>query len=1361
MLKKILFFVVTISIFSNIYSQVQWDTVSVSPLEICLGDSVYLYSNGSQSVTLMGNDFNDGTVGAGWTTTNTPQFDNPCDGDTGPTPDGTPCCWIGNDYCMPRDLTTEQFDVTSACEICFDFAMATQAGSAPCEGPDEMDEGVSLQYSIDGGITWVDITYYCPDGNEYATNSWVGQSTAGGGTGTPFNTWANYCYTVPAAAVSSNTMFNWHQEQVTNAGYDHWGIDNVFIHCPAPGVTISWDETANGIHISDDAEPAYWTPTVSTTINATIDDGTSNDLASFDVIVYPPPVMDITGLAPSYCYQEAAVTMGGTPSGGTFSGTGVSGNQFDPGTAGIGGPYTITYAWDQWNAAGTEILCSFTTTTTVIVTNGPTADFTVENVCEGDLATITYTGTGTAAGNYSWNFGGMDVSSGSDSGPYQVYSNTANTYTITLDVDEAGCSAQNTETIIVYPTPEPNAGPDDAICGLTYNMAAIASVGTGTWSLSTGPGTASFSSVNSASSSVTVTAYGTYTFNWNESANGCTADDQVQIIFWEVPTPNAGLDDAICGNTYTLSGTASTGTGTWTSSPVAGFVNNHLVTTSTTSSSYGVHVYTWTEVNGICSASDDVNIEYVEIPVANAGTDNTVCGPNDVLHANPSVGIGLWTVNPSTITFSANNPNTPLTANVYGTYSFTWTETNQMCTDNDDVQITFIEIPTPNAGLDDHICGPDYTLNAVSSIGTSMWTVSPPTVSISNTSSASTNTTAGNYGTYTFTFTENNNGCIASDDVDITYYQIPTADFTTTIINCYQEQTTVQYTGNASGSATYNWTFDGGNAVGGGQGPIYVSWTNAGTYPITLQVIENGCISPVNTINVINPEELISSAVSTDILCYGDANGTATVTYSGGTVGAAGYSVTWNDPDTTYTDVVTGLSGNNYSATIIDAMGCVTTSYVTIDEPTQLVLAPIENFTVCHGSNVIANALVLGGISSYSYTWDGIQSANNGFSIIALINTTHTLLIEDMNGCKDSLFFNISVTPPVNIELFVNIDSVCPGDPVLVTANVWGGIGPPYKIIDPYTGDIVSPPLLINVDEDGLIVLVVEDGCKSKDTSSVLVNVYPLPPNDFYADRQSGCQPLLVNFVESNVQDGQLYIWDFGDNSSDNLSQAKNPHHVYNIPGMFDVTLTVISEEGCKNTVTQHNYINVFPKPEAKFLFNPLIATVVNPQVVFTNLSTHLYSSYWYFGDGDSSNVKDPTHLFPDGMPSVYQTTLIAVSPDGCKDTAIATIPIKPVPMLYAPTAFSPDKDRINDNFYVTGVGIDATNFRLSIYDRWGELIWETQEWDSDKMISGEWDGKAKGGEKTAQIGVYKWMVVWYDFDGNEHIKIGLVTLIK
>ena len=1343
---------------TNSFSQAYWDTVSVSPLEICLGDCVDPYSNGGNATILMNNDFNNGLIGTGWSS-NSAQFDNPCNTTGTGIWDGTTYLWVGPASSFPRDLTTVAFDVTSACQICFDFKMATQGNPSPCEGPDEMDEGVSLQWSTNGGATWTDIVYFCPDGNQYPSNAWVGQSTAGGGSSGPFLAWDNYCFNVPAAAAGTNTQFQWHQEQVTASTNDHWGIDNVFINCPQPNVSITWNDSNLGDFFWG-ADPPQQCPTQNTTYTATIDDGVGADVETFDVVVYQPPTMDIQGLDPAYCLSQSAVTMTGLPTGGTFSGPGVTGNQFDPATAGLG-THTITYSWDQFDTQG-NLLCSFDTTTTVIVNNGPTADFTVVTpLCTGSNTTVTYTGTGTTSASYSWNWGGLGATPGTGQGPHTGTA-AAGTYTVSLQVTENGCTGTAVSHDIVFNSyPIANAGSDDDICGLTYTMGATPSIGIGTWTQNSGTGTSNFATPTSATSSVTVTTYGTYTFQWEENSNTCVDNDDVQITFWEIPVPDAGPDDAICGLNYTLAAVPTVGTGTWIANPSTGvsFSNANSATSDVTVTSEGTYTFTWTEVNGSCSGTNDVIIEFIEIPIANAGTTNIdVCGPDYNMTAIASVGTGTWTANPTTANFTnVNNATSGVTVSAYGSYNFTWTEVNQTCTDDQTVTINFYEIPTPNAGVDDVICGPAYTLNATASVGTGVWTTTSGAANISNPSQVNSGTTVNVYGTYTYTWTENNNGCITSDDVDITYYQIPTSDFSASIINCFQDNSTVTYNGNASSSATYNWSWNLGNSVPGtGQGPHNVNWSTANTYTISLIVTENGCQSPLTSHDVINPELLTSTASSTDILCFGDANGTLTATHNGGTFP---YTVEWNNGETTLN--VTGLDGGNYQVLITDGMGCTTTSIAIINEPTKIELSPIENFFVCDGATVNAQATVSGGTPSYIYYWDGVQSSNSSFTENPVIaNSTHCVKVVDQNNCIDSLCFNITVSQPVVLQLYANTDSVCPNDPILVTASISGGIGPPYMVTDYPTGDVVSPPMIVYPTGNGDITMIVEDGCGSKDTSTVKVNLYPLPPNNFESDIQSGCQPLPVSFIETNEQDGQTYIWDFGDNSTDNLSLSKNPMHIYNISGVFDVTLTVTSDKGCKNPVTIPNYITVYPKPVAKFLFNPEVATLINSNVSFENISTLINSALWDFDDGDSSSLINPSHAFPNMYPGDYNVKLIAMSVYGCKDTAVSLVPVKPVPTLYAPTAFSPDKDRINDNFFVTGTGIDPDQFTLKMFDRWGEVIWETHIFNVEEGKSAEWNGAAKN-NKVCQNGIYTWLTVYIDIDGNKQEFSGNVSLIK
>ena len=156
-------------------------TATGSPTLICLNDCVTLSSTGDCTDYLMYNDFDNQTIGTGWISQCNPQFNNPCS-----PGNGTPHLWVGSTVSYPREITTIPYSVTAQCQICFDMMYATQGQSAPCEGPDLPGEGVHLQYSVNGGVTWIDINYWPPNG----------------GYDPQMTSWNNYCENVPAAATS-------------------------------------------------------------------------------------------------------------------------------------------------------------------------------------------------------------------------------------------------------------------------------------------------------------------------------------------------------------------------------------------------------------------------------------------------------------------------------------------------------------------------------------------------------------------------------------------------------------------------------------------------------------------------------------------------------------------------------------------------------------------------------------------------------------------------------------------------------------------------------------------------------------------------------------------------------------------------------------------------------------------------------------------------------------------------------------------------------------------------------------------------------------------------------------------------------
>jgi gliding motility-associated-like protein len=307
-------------------------------------------------------------------------------------------------------------------------------------------------------------------------------------------------------------------------------------------------------------------------------------------------------------------------------------------------------------------------------------------------------------------------------------------------------------------------------------------------------------------------------------------------------------------------------------------------------------------------------------------------------------------------------------------------------------------------------------------------------------------------------------------------------------------------------------------------------------------------------------------------------------------------------------------------------------------------------------------------------------------------------------------------------------------------------------------GVIVTPPYVMYPEQTGNYQFIAHDGCNYTALDDVYIYVYPAPPVDPYADILSGCMPHVVHFSEGSPFNGQAYLWNFGDNDFNNLSYERNPVHIYEEAGSYDLTLTVTSIEGCQSTQVIPDFITVYPTPDSRFVAEPNIASIVEPMIFFDNLSTGGNYNYWYFGDGDSSTAWSPYHKYPEV--GTYPVMLVVTSVNGCLDTSIYDVVIKDEFTFYAPTLFSPDNDGVNDMFRVYGRGIDPLFFQLIIYDRWGEIIFSTKKFDPEASSSEGWNGLVKG-SNFAETGTYTWLAIYQDINGNVHEVTGAVTIIR
>ncbi len=406
-------------------------TANINPAVICAGEAVTLTATGGCGF-LMANDFNNGTPGTGWVATTGVDFTNPCG--TGPD---LIYLWMGDNVPVPRTLTTVDFNVVGACEISFWMKYAIQSQSSPCEGPDEMDEGITLQYSINSGASWVDIAYFRPDGVILANAIPPGSNNSSiTNYNTPFTVWAQYQFAVPPLAQTPNTRFRWIQQDITSLVYDHWGVDVVEILCPS-GTAVQWS------HGPIVLNPPQVFPTQDTCYVVTVTDtvtwsGSASDTVCVQVNPVPNATFNVESPICSDLFTNIQYT-GNAGSGATYSWF-FSGGQVLSGT-GVG-PYQVTWPFEGWQYISLEVSENGCTSQpyydSVYVNLAPTVVFTATPTSGCMPLTVQFNDfTAPTGSNWYWSFG--DGYTSTDQNPQYTYTDPGE-YTVGLIVvTDAGC----------------------------------------------------------------------------------------------------------------------------------------------------------------------------------------------------------------------------------------------------------------------------------------------------------------------------------------------------------------------------------------------------------------------------------------------------------------------------------------------------------------------------------------------------------------------------------------------------------------------------------------------------------------------------------------------------------------------------------------------------------------------------------------------------------------------------------------------------------------------------------------------------------------------------------------------------------
>jgi gliding motility-associated-like protein len=228
-------------------------------------------------------------------------------------------------------------------------------------------------------------------------------------------------------------------------------------------------------------------------------------------------------------------------------------------------------------------------------------------------------------------------------------------------------------------------------------------------------------------------------------------------------------------------------------------------------------------------------------------------------------------------------------------------------------------------------------------------------------------------------------------------------------------------------------------------------------------------------------------------------------------------------------------------------------------------------------------------------------------------------------------------------------------------------------------------------------------------------------------------------------------VWDFGDGTT--VSGVISPTHVYENPGVFTVKTSITSPIGCFVEDSFFELIRVLPSPDARFTCDPDSGlSNLNNTVQFIDQSIDANRWNWTFGNFGTSNQQNPKYTFPDT--GIVRVRLIVTHPQGCQDSLIKFLDIVPEVRWFMPNAFTPNGDGLNDAFFGKGVLDGISDFTMTIWNRWGEMVFETRN------PTEGWDGRSMNTGGMSPAGVYVYLVTFNGPRGERFEYKGFATLV-
>lgn len=621
-----------------------------------------------------------------------------------------------------------------------------------------------------------------------------------------------------------------------------------------------------------------------------------------------------------------------------------------------------------------------------------------------------------------------------------------------------------------------------------------------------------------------------------------------------------------------------------------------------------------------------------------------------------------------------------------------------------------------------------------------------------NVLATSANYTIIDSGTYLIRTTGTFPQCDGLDTLHVKFKSNPFSSFTVNSV-CEGEQNVFSNTStiDAPGvNLSTLWDFGDGNADNG-MSPSHL-YTTSGTYNVQLtSTSDENCVDDTIVSVVVNAKPIANFSIVDDCL-YNNPAFTESSIVSSGVIASWNWnfgdvlpSTTVQSTDQVPTYVYTQDGSYDITLIVITDNGCNDT----IVQSTNRYPVPQVSFTsvpACKNDSVLFTNTSMINAPDNITSW--VWNYGDGSALVSQFEKNHkylqdgyfnvTLIASSNNGCVSDVT-NFTQVYPLPVAEFSNTTTCENGG----MTNFFNSSTISQGSIITYSWDfddngIVSNSQFASYDYslagiyDVELAIETADGCK--DTVNHNVEVTPKPEANFIANIKEECFPYCTQFQDnsqSNATSVTDYFWIFGNGQVETMQNPEvcfeNISHVDD--AVYDVSLIVTNDVGCKDTIVETNYITVWPKPLAEFVVDPSETDMYNSLINFQNLSEGGDSYFWNYGDGVQSSLFEDVHQYADT--GVFIPQLIVVTNNDCRDTADLEVKIKAVLNVYVPSAFTPNGDGVNDSFFVEGFAIDFNNFEFLIFDRWGTLMYRTIE-------NKAWDGTYKGELAPQDVYVYR-----------------------